>query len=57
MISIKDFHPNLLKIDEKSYKNIDIYCIGYITMKDSDYVNINSVNPLHSIISEADGYI
>ena len=30
--------------------------IGYITVKDSYYVNINSVNPLYLIISEADGY-
>ena len=57
MINIKDFDPNLLKLDKKSYKNIDIYCIGYITVKDSYYVKINSVNPLYLIISEADGYI
>ena len=57
MINIKDFDPNLLKIDKKSYKNIDIYYIGYITMKDSDYVKIKSVNPLYLIISEVDGYI
>ena len=55
MINIKDFDPNLLKIDKKSYKNIDIYYIGYITMKDSDYVKINSVNPLYLIIDKADG--
>ena len=42
MINIEDFDPNLLKIDKKSYKNTDIYCIGYITVKDSDYVKINS---------------
>ena len=35
MINIKDFDPNLLKIDKKLYKNIDIYYIGYITVKDS----------------------
>ena len=52
MINIEDFNPNLLKIEKKSYKNINIYHIGYITMKDSDYVQINSVNPLHLIISE-----
>ena len=57
MINIEDFDPNLLKIDKKSYKNIDIYYIGYITVKDSYYVKINSVNPLYLIISEADGYI
>ena len=42
MINVKDFDPNLLKIDKKSYKNIDIYYIGYITVKDSYYVEINS---------------
>ena len=46
MINIKDFDPNLLKIDKKSYKNIDIYYIGYVTMKDSDYVKIKSVKAL-----------
>ena len=49
---------NLLKIDKKSYENIDIYCIGYITIKNiSDYENINSVNPLYLIIGEVDGFI
>ena len=45
---------NLLKIDKKLYKNIGIYNIGYITMKDSDYVIIDSVNPLYLIIDEVD---
>ena len=40
-----------------SYKKIGIYYIGYITMKDSDQVKINSVNPLYLIIGEVDGYI
>ena len=57
MINIKSFHSNLLKIDKKSYKNIDIYYIGYITIKSiTDYENINSVNPLYLIIGEVDGY-
>ena len=55
VINIEDFDPNLLKIDKKSYKNIDIYYIRCITMKDSDYVKIKSVNPLYLIISEVDG--
>ena len=46
MINIEDFDLNLLKIDKKSYVNTDIYYIGYITIKDFDYVRINSVNPL-----------
>ena len=56
MINIKNFPSNLLKIDKKSYKDIDIYYIGYITVKDSDHVKINSVNPLYLIIKEVDGY-
>ena len=51
MINIKDFDPSLIKIDKKSYKNIGIYYIGYITIKSiSDHENINSVNPLYLII-------
>ena len=56
MINIEDFDSNLLKIDKKSYKNIDIYQIGCITIKDFDYVKINSVNPLYLIIGKVDGY-
>ena len=58
MINIKNFDSSLTKIVEKSYKNIGIYYIGYITIKSiSDYENINSVNPLSFIIGEIDGYI
>ena len=56
MINIKDFDSNLLNIDKNLYKNIDIYYIGYNTMKDSDYVKINCVYPLYLIIGEVDGY-
>ena len=55
MINIKDFDPSLIKIDKKSYKNVGIYYIGYITKKDSDHVKINSVNPFYIIINEVDG--
>ena len=57
MINIKEFGLDLLKIDKRSYKYIDIYYIGYITMKDSDYVETNSVNPLYLIIDKVDGCI
>ena len=58
MINIKNFDSSLVKIDKKSYKNIGIYYIEYIIMKSiSDYEDINSVNPLHLIISKADGSI
>ena len=55
MVNIKDFKSNLLKIDKKSYKNIDICYIGYITMKDSDYVkNWQCINSLHLITDKVD---
>ena len=57
MINIKDFDPSLIKIDKRSYKNISICYIGYITIKDFDNVKINSVNPLYLIIGKVDGYI
>ena len=57
LINIKDFYPNLLKIDKKPNKNTDIYYIGYITVKDSYYAKVNSVNPLYLIISEVNGHI
>ena len=58
MINIKTFDSNLIKIDKTLYKNIDIYYIGYITIKNiGDFENIYSVNPLYFIIGEAGGYI
>ena len=45
IISAKFFDPNNIKTDEKSYRNILIYYIGYVTIKDLKYVKINSVNP------------
>ena len=58
MVDIKTFDSNLLKIDKKSYKDIGIYNIGYITSKKiDDYENIYSVNPLYLTIAHASGYI
>ena len=57
-INIKTFEPNLLNIDRKSYKNIGIYNIEYITIKKiDDCENIYSVNPLYLLINHANGYI
>ena len=58
IIDLKNFKSNLLKIDKKSYKNIGIYNIGYITIKKIEHCeNINSVNPLYLNITHANGYI
>ena len=57
MIDIRNFHSNLLKIDKKPYKDIDIYYIGYIAIrKFADCENVHSVNPLYLIIYSARGY-
>ena len=57
IFDIKDFHSNLLKIDKKQYKDIDIYYIGYITAKKiGDCENISSVYPLYLMIHSAAGY-
>ena len=48
----------MLKIDKKSYKDIGIYNIEYITIKKiGDYENIYSVNPLYLCITHASRYI
>ena len=57
MVDIADFDSSLLKIDKKSYKKIDIYYIGYITIKKiDDYENIHSVYPLYLIIGKVDAF-
>ena len=56
VINIKHFQSNLLKIDKKSHKDIDIYYVGYITIKKfGDCKNIHSMNPLNLIIHSATG--
>ena len=42
-IDLKDFDAKLLKIDKKTYKDIDIYYIGYVTAKKLLIVTILSV--------------
>ena len=58
IIDIETFDSNMLKLDKKSYKNLDIYNIGYVTVKKigSGY-DINSVNPLYLRINNGNEYI
>ena len=63
MIDIRKSESNLLKIDKKSYRDFDIYHIGYLTVKkfsnwnsDCDYEYIRSINPLYLIFKSATGY-
>ena len=58
IIYLESFKSNLLKLDKKSYRDIGIYNIGYITIKKiGDYENIYSANPLYLRIAHANGYI
>ena len=58
IINIEEFNSSLLKIEKKSYKDIDIYYIEYITIKTiGDCENIYSVNPLYLIIGQVDRHI
>ena len=54
IINAENFNPINIKIDEKSYQNILIDYIGYVTIK--EYVNIYSVNPLYLIFKNVNGY-
>ena len=58
MINLKNFDSNLLKTDKKHYKGINIYYIGYISIKKiDDCENIHSVNPLYLLVNHTNGYI
>ena len=57
MINIIHSDPNQITMDNKSYKNIIIYYIWYITIKNLSYVNINSINLVNLITDKVDGYI
>ena len=56
MTNIENFESNLLKIDKKHDKGIDIYYIGYITIeKIGDCENIHSVNHASGYTEEKNG--
>ena len=44
MTNIKNLDPNKIKIDEKPFKNIFIYYVGYVTS--------NIVTPLYLLIKK-----
>ena len=47
IVDIETFDSNMLKLDKNLYKDLDIYNIGYVTVKEIGYgYDINSVNPL-----------
>ena len=58
IIDLENFDAKLLKLDKKSYKDLDIYNTGYVTIKKIGYgYDIDSVNPLYLRIDNVNGYI
>ena len=57
MIKIKVLDPNNIKKDKESYKNILIYYIGYVMVKDLRYLKNHSVSPMYLIVEKVNGYI
>ena len=58
IIDLKTFNSKNLKLDKKTYKNLDIFNIGQVTIKKiGDCYDVNSVNPLYLRINDASGYI
>ena len=58
MMNLKNFDSNLLKIDKMHYKGINIYYIGYITIrKVEDFERIYSINSLYLFVNRTSGYI
>ena len=58
IIDTETFDSNMLKLDKKSYKDLDVCNIGFVAIKEigSGY-DIKSVNPLYLRIDNASGYI
>ena len=47
-MNLKDFDAKLLKIDKKDYKDIDIYYIGYVTVK--KVANCNNIEMIYQLL-------
>ena len=55
LMTFFDFDSNMLKLDKKTFKGINIYYIGYVTKKEE--YKINSVNSLYLLIYKIDGFL
>ena len=63
MINILNFEANNLKLDKKSWKDIDIYYIGYVDKNKPSEWKVNSenlldllINRVHKIVSKKNGF-
>ena len=52
LINALNFEPINLKLDKKTWKDIDIYYIGYVDKNKPEDWKVNSANPLYLIINK-----
>ena len=55
LINVLNFEASNLKLDKKTWNDIDICFIGYVDKKPD--CNVNSVNPLYLINNRVYGYV
>ena len=55
LINALKFEANNLKLDKKTWKDLDIYFIGYVDKKPE--WNVNSVNPLYLLVNRVYGSV
>ena len=47
LINALNFESNHLQLDKKTWKDVDIYYIGFVDRNKPEDWKVNSVNPLH----------
>ena len=52
LINALNFEPTNLKLDRKTWKDIDTYYIGYVDKNKLEDWRVNSVKPLYLIINK-----
>ena len=52
LINALNFEPNNLKLDRKTWKDIDIYYIGYVEKNKPEDWRVKSVNPLYLMVNK-----
>ena len=55
LINVLNFEASNLKLDKKTWKDIDIYYVGYVDKNPNG--NVNSVNPLYLTINRVYGIV
>ena len=53
LINVSNFEPDNLKLNKKTWRDIDIYYIGYVDKGKPSELGVNSVNPLYLIVNKA----